>query len=158
VVRQQMAFRSWAQRSSIIPWGLAAVVALGLSGCGNGGTCDVRGTVKFKDGTPLTRGSIHFEGTGRAAHGTIQPDGSFVMSSYKEGDGVMPGTYQVFIDNTEDPMVWDEAKKAYRYGQPRIATKYSAAATSGLKFDVKGRENFAIEVEPFAPSSGTRVP
>lgn len=128
-------------------------IFLGLGGCGNREMCKVQGTVKFKDGTPLTRGVVHFEGPRYAAHGTIQPDGCYVMSSQAEGDGVAPGTYRIFIDNTEEPMVWVPEKQTYRYGQPQIPAKYAAAATSGLTFDVPGNGVFDIQLDAPAPAN-----
>ena len=78
-----------------------AGVACGL-GAGSGPPLiPVKGKVIFK-GQPLTRGVIKFEpdGYGRRASGQIQSDGTFVLTTDKEGDGVVAGHHQISITGT----------------------------------------------------------
>ena len=60
----------------------------------------VKGKVTLK-GQPLTTGTIRFEPDdfGRPASGKLQSDGTFVLSTPKEGDGVVPGHHRVSITN-----------------------------------------------------------
>ena len=82
-----------------------AVMLLGLVGCGGDATAPnlsatlpVRGTVAYK-GKPMTGGTIKFEpeDTGREAHSAIGPDGTFVLSTFKEGDGAIAGLHRVAV-------------------------------------------------------------
>lgn len=86
-------------------------LTLVAAGCGNGDRVTVypvRGSVMF-DGKPMEGGgSISFvplEGqSGKAAGGTIERDGRYVMSTYGDGDGSMAGKFRVVIGQS----VWDE--------------------------------------------------
>ncbi len=84
---------------------IAALVLIGsCAGCGANGAgtmptlIPVKGHVTFK-GEPLTTGTVRFEPTdyGRAASGKLQSDGSFVLTTLKEGDGVIPGHHRVYV-------------------------------------------------------------
>jgi hypothetical protein len=84
--------------------------AAGLACCGGcgsspsgppaGATIPVKGKVTYR-GKPLTRGTITFEPTdaGRDANGAIQSDGSFTLTTFKDGDGAIPGTHKVKVNN-----------------------------------------------------------
>jgi hypothetical protein len=68
----------------------------------------VRGLVTF-EGKPLAGGgSIAFlpinDQKGKGAGATIDSDGRFVMSTYKDGDGSIAGQFRVLITQS----VWDE--------------------------------------------------
>jgi len=58
----------------------------------------VKGTIIYR-GKPLTKGQIMFEpvDAGRDAYGTIGPDGTFVMSTFKQGDGAVRGVHKVSV-------------------------------------------------------------
>ena len=78
---------------------LALVMLLALAGCGalsapqGATTVPVKGKVTH-NGKPLTKGVINFqpEGAGKDATGEIQPDGTFVLTTYKKDDGAVVGT------------------------------------------------------------------
>jgi hypothetical protein len=86
---------------------LATLMLLACLGCGTdsgtfvGATVPVKGKVSFK-GKPLTQGEIVFEpdSGGREAHGTIQPDGTFELTTFKHGDGAVAGTHRVAVTGT----------------------------------------------------------
>jgi hypothetical protein len=85
---------------------LNSLVLAANMGCGSGQgqpaqVVPVKGKVTFK-GQPLTKGVIKFRPVdlGREASGTIQSDGTFVLSTYKEGDGAAIGRNQVSIKGT----------------------------------------------------------
>ena len=71
---------------------LAALILSTCWGCGSdaspyvGTTVPVKGKVTYK-GKPLTQGQIVFEpdNSGREAHGSIQPDGTFELSTFTTG-------------------------------------------------------------------------
>jgi hypothetical protein len=86
----------------------------------------VKGKVTYK-GKPLTKGLIRFEpdGYGRKARGQLQADGTFVLTTEKEGDGVVAGHHQVSITGTGS----HPAKEV-------VPKKYTQRATSQLAADV----------------------
>jgi hypothetical protein len=124
---------------------LAGMALFGsLAGCG-AGLQPVRGKVTLPDGKPAAGSQVVFEGTeaGKkvSARGDVGPDGSYVMSTFKPGDGVPPGKYKVQVN--PPPMVNAEGP----YVSPFHA-KYSNLETSGLEFEVKrgGTNDFPIQV------------
>lgn len=75
---------------------LFLLLCLFFTGCGKG-FVPADGKVAFDDGTPLKTGSITFETATFMASGNINPDGTFVLTSLDEGDGLPPGDYTVTI-------------------------------------------------------------
>ncbi|MGL4942722.1 MAG: hypothetical protein ACRC46_05985 [Thermoguttaceae bacterium] len=66
------------------------------AGCG--AKTPLQGKVVFSDDqSPLTVGTVLFTSSTFLARGEIKPDGTFVVESAAEGDGIPPGTYQVVI-------------------------------------------------------------
>jgi hypothetical protein len=100
-------------------------------GCGSGQAVlpplvQVKGKVTYK-GQPVTKGFVHFEseGYGRNATGKLGPDGTFVLTSIKEGDGVVAGEHRVSIEGTGKTT----AKEL-------IPKKYASPSTSKLVAEV----------------------
>src|SRR4051794_30930832 len=57
----------------------------------------VSGTVRV-DGKPITQGTIMFApADGKAAVGSIGPDGTYVLTTYQMGDGAAVGSHRVSI-------------------------------------------------------------
>jgi hypothetical protein len=86
---------------------LTALVLVSCPGCGAGAGAQVGPTVPVKgrvtyQGKPLTQGTITFEpvDTGREANGNIGPDGTFVLTTFKEGDGAVAGVHRVGVVGT----------------------------------------------------------
>lgn len=87
----------------ILGWLLCA------AGCGSSGPFDyvkVSGNVSFEDGEPLTVGRVIFESQAasvgnahpRAGVGDLSDSGDFEsVTSYKPGDGLVPGEHKVAI-------------------------------------------------------------
>lgn len=127
------------------PRRLATLAALfAVVGCGPGHDYElapVRGTVAVA-GSPLTAGRVMFAPvaaagslkSGKPGFGDLQPDGSFVVSSYSEGDGAVVADHWVsVIANT------DEAKRQLDGASRVTYPKRLTVAT--------GEENvFAIEL------------
>jgi hypothetical protein len=82
----------------------------------------VKGKVTYK-GQPVTKGMIKFEpdGYGRPANGKLGSDGTFVLTTLKEGDGVVAGEHRVYIIGT--------GKTAAKELVPK---KYASPSTSKL--------------------------
>jgi hypothetical protein len=124
-----------------------ALILVTAVGCGSGNTYPVRGKVFFKDGTPLTGGVVVFKPVDDSlkvtAQGDIQQDGTFIVATYKEGDGALPGKYQVAI--TPPPRKKIREKPVER---PIIHPRFENYETSGLQFEVKrGKNECPIEVD-----------
>jgi hypothetical protein len=76
------------------------LLCFAVSGCSNG-FVPVHGKVTFEDGSPLTQGGIAFSTATFMADGKIQPDGTFTLTSLKQGDGLPVGNYTVTISASE---------------------------------------------------------
>jgi hypothetical protein len=119
---------------------MASTVCLLLPflGCGSSTpqgapTLPVKGKVIFK-GQPLTKGTVSFEpeGPGKEAFGEIQPDGTFVLTTYKKDDGAVLGKHRVSVSN---------AGKS-------VPLKYASFAASQLEVEVsEGKADYPIELK-----------
>ena len=73
-----------------------------LVGCGSNlpSTAPVTGTLHWEDGKPVEGASVRFvpaiQGN-REASGSTNKDGEFNLSTFKHGDGAIPGDYSVVI-------------------------------------------------------------
>ena len=84
---------------------LAAATVLPCWGCKTnegphiGSTVPVKGKITYQ-GKPISQGRIIFEPTdaSRPAHGTINKDGTFELSTFKHGDGAVPGTHRITVE------------------------------------------------------------
>jgi hypothetical protein len=111
--------------------GVPAALLL-LAGCGDGRPTrvPVKGRVLI-DGKPLETGNIRFHSTEhRAASAKINADGSFTLSTYDFGDGVVTGEHLVSVNGSKllNP-------RTLRWLAPK---KYASAATSELVYEIAG--------------------
>lgn len=135
---------------------IASVLLIG--GCG--GNVKVKGTVKFANGEPLPGGVVNFTDGQNNYRGEIQTDGTFEMRTFKPGDGIPKGTYQVFLSETlmlssggtkttksgedgSDEMTWEVVGK----NTTTIDRKYNDPVNSGLKVDVTKNMTYDIVLE-----------
>ena len=114
-------------------------VAVVAAGCGRGDelpTAPVSGQLTI-DGTPIPKGQVVFAPEqGRSASGIIQPDGTFVLSTYGDGDGAIVGRHTITVISSEAV----EGADPYDLDSPRrwlVPQRYSNPATSGLSFLVR---------------------
>lgn len=118
-----------------------------LEGCGGGPrVVPVQGTVQF-EGKPLRYGSVMFQPeSGQPARGTIQPDGSFVLTTYNKGDGAVVGTHRVRITayESQNPRASQVAQTELALGRSLIPKRYTDYDTSGIVVEVGADRN-----EPF---------
>ncbi|QDT80365.1 hypothetical protein Mal35_38360 [Gimesia maris] len=159
------------QNPHFIQFCLLLSLASTLTGCGNDGNVPVFPTsgVVLYDGKPMAGGgAISFvpltPQKGKAAGGTINEDGSFVMSTYGEGDGSAAGEFRVTIyqstsqePDTESMPVDGQAEGAKVTEPIQIVEKddiippiYSDATKSPVtvKIDPNGNnESLKIELE-----------
>lgn len=126
------------------------LVLVALStGCSNVGDnmLAVGGVVKYSDGQPVTgeAATIVFHPVrsaesklSRPASGTIDPDGSFELMTFKPGDGVYPGEYHVVL----------KAWSNYRKQRSAVPKKYTNETTTPLSATVNQEETiFEFTVE-----------
>jgi hypothetical protein len=124
---------------------IVGVVAILIAGCSSEGmehppTYSVTGKVTYK-GETVPKGGISFHGgEGRPASGKIQPDGTYSLSTFSEGDGAVAGHYTVSIvaneaDTTKMPRPGEKPPKDL------VPKKYSRPETSGLTADVEKKAN-----------------
>jgi hypothetical protein len=116
---------------------VACIILLGLlcSGCNSGGPFDyvpVSGKVTYEDGSPIPGGcrllftalDVEPVGTAHARPGraNVNASGEFdVVTSYKYGDGLVPGEHKVVIlSGTEIE------------GAPVVSKEYTSALTTPL--------------------------
>jgi hypothetical protein len=129
--------------------GLAAGLALTLSLAGCSGDPDkigavpASGTVTYK-GKPLETGSIQFiPAKGRSASGVIK-EGNFVMSTYDELDGAIPGKHAVIISAYKEVKVAGSTEPEQDLIVPE---KYANAASSGLTVEIPSGGKKDIELK-----------
>ena len=129
---------------------LIAIIGLCLfaAGCGGGPPRPVlvRGQVSYQ-GRPLGGGTVTFipAEPGPPATGQILPDGQFALSTFRPGDGALPGRYSVMIIAVGDTAgrLPDEANPPAALLIPR---KYASHRTSDLTADVAEANN-VIHIE-----------
>lgn len=136
-------------------WIIAASLCLLVSGCGGGNgleTAPATGQVTL-NGQPLPYGAVSFRPkAGSPATGEIQADGSFTLTTYRNGDGAIVGAHEVLVSATEahagtakpvDPGMEAPIPKSL------IPEKYASFSTSGITAEVKpGEQNhFVIELK-----------
>src|SRR6185436_4216757 len=86
------------------PLFLYAALSCLFSGCGPAGqvkTYPVKGRVTFEGKPMVGGGAISLiplvDQPGKTAGGTIQPDGTYVLGTYKDADGSMTGEFRVVV-------------------------------------------------------------
>ena len=129
-----------------------AVWCVALGGCGSDRlpVAPVEGKVLY-NGTPLEFGSVVFQAqAGPPSRGAIRPDGTFVLTTYSDGDGAIIGTNDVRItcfESQRPGYVVDESEEEPGVGQSLIPRKYASPGQSGLKEEVKAENQpFVFEL------------
>lgn len=141
-----------ANRSGFKSWSLLAVALL-LVGCRGGeappDTVRVTGRVAYQ-GRPLSTGTISFQPAGetrgpanRPATGTLDGEGRYELSSFRSGDGAVPGEYRVVIVSLAEAPSIDDPDSAEVWAIPE---RYGNGATSGLTASVPADGSGAVEL------------
>lgn len=131
--------------------GLVWVACVAAVGCSNQPpVAPVRGIVKM-DGKPLPGGRVMFQPiasgekkiVGQVAIGQIQKDGSFVLTTYEDGDGALIGAHHpVVMENRQE----DDPNAA----RPTVAgPKIGVISLNDITYEVvAGEDNeFTIELD-----------
>ncbi len=117
------------------------IAVLFVTGCsGKTPTYPVKGTVSFEDGSPVMFGTIELLSTERPinARGTIDREGNFVLSTFKEGDGAVAGKHQCVI--TQMVVDYYGVQVEHDHGD-LVAEKYSRYSTTDLEVVVETQAN-----------------
>lgn len=148
----------------------AAPLFLGCGGSNELAVVPVKGKI-LCEGEPVTAGTIIFmpvaadkkEVSGRPARGTIQTDGTFVLSTYEFGDGAIIGKHTVtYKPPVKGEGAYEEAEEA-EGGEQELAVvpplqkhacRFGGTATATVK---AGDNNLTIELSPVMPGGGERA-
>src|SRR5262249_47233374 len=119
--------------------------AVSLAGCGGGPQITpVSGKVVYKN-QPLTSGLVMFQpASGQPARGEIQPDGTFVMETFGNGDGATIGVNQVRVVARKAPKNTDPTRGEVGVGELTLPEKLASYGTSGIEITVE-----AGKTEPY---------
>jgi len=119
---------------------MATLIAAGCSGAKTPETAAVQGKVTYR-GKSITQGVVLFtpEGSGQAATGEIQADGSFQLTTFQKNDGARPGKYRVAVQPF--PAAGAVPGLEFPGGKPPIPAKYLDVHSSGLTAEVKPGKN-----------------
>lgn len=149
-------------------------ICICVCGCGGGAgddewsakrseTVPVTATVTM-GGSPLAGASVAFLPAleeGRGASGLSGEDGKLTLTTYKPGDGVIPGEYRVTVtkvqqssvevtDDPDDPNYGNEDEEELNEEpQSLIPERYGVADDSGFSADVteSGPNEFTFDLE-----------
>ncbi|MGL4944604.1 MAG: hypothetical protein ACRC46_15595 [Thermoguttaceae bacterium] len=125
----------------------------------------VKGTVKFEDGTPLTKGTIVFESATTRVSSPLTAKGEFTLGGVTVNDGVPPGTYKGWFIGTFADSASTSGGGAGRHAAPRampkqiplIDQKYFEGATSGMTLEIaKGSGAIKRDIVVEKPSAGKK--
>ena len=131
--------------------GIAAMLL--VTGCSD--VIKVHGTVTYPDGTPVTHGCVTFECGHELALGMLDKSGHYRLGRFKDGDGIKPGEYSVWLTGTNitETKVDTSGGGLYRAASSTttatVHKKFTSKSTSNLTFDAKpgGSKTFDFVVE-----------
>lgn len=124
---------------------LVLIVAAAPAGCGatlpaHPEAHPVRGEVRLSNGRPVRFGRVSYHpepgSSGLEAHGEIRKDGSYTMTTFQKGDGVVPGRYAVSVH----PYSYATGNFRIDRASP-IPRRYGKAEASDLRVEVAARAN-----------------
>jgi hypothetical protein len=106
--------------------------------------------VVYPDGKPLTKGTVEFEAVDEprpiTASSEIDPDGTFLLGTFKPDDGAVAGRHRIAV--IANPEIGTEAERPEKLPPAVIASRFSEFKTSGLETIVEPRmNNVLIEVD-----------
>jgi hypothetical protein len=129
--------------------GLLTVAVLACVGCGASRTAAVTGTVLHK-GKPVPLARVMFSTAGApVAVGLTDDSGCYSLSTYREGDGAVPGEHRVTVNPirrlsedgvTPSPINWPDISPAYQdFTTTPLRVEVVAGRTNTIDLDLKGK-------------------
>ena len=124
-------------KSRLFALGLSYFLICGCGGSGARQVAPVSGVVTI-DGKPLTQGTVTFVPTvGQSAKATINPDGSYVMTTYSSSDGAPVGENRVMVDAAIRGRSGSDDLLGMSIIESPIPREYADIGTSKLVFKVE---------------------
>lgn len=134
--------------------GLVALTGLFASGCGDSGPklYSVKGSVKV-DGKPAANATVFLHRKGRTdlaeptPYGRCGADGTFAVTTTKDGDGAQVGDYSVTV-------VWPDMSKEPNGSGERpdlLRGTYAGVGNSAIKATVEAKDNTLPDIALTAP-------
>ena len=109
-------------------------------------TYPVAGKVEFTSGGPVHVGTVELKSRqhGVQARGQIQPDGSFTLTTYKDGDGAVAGTHDCVVAQ----FVMAEGIAGHRPSTIGVIDRrFASYSTSGLSIEISAGESNHLLIE-----------
>lgn len=140
----------------LVAWGALGI----LAGCGANepGLVPVRGQITLDGGTWPREGVLYFtpvstpspDSPMRPASAKFGTDGRFAVTSFREGDGLFPGEYQVAVEcwETEPGIAGDGTMIP---GSGPVPESYRVGSTSGLTLTVEPQGATATDFDVKTP-------
>jgi hypothetical protein len=131
-------------------WKLLALAtcAVATPGCSDGRlpTVPVTGRVVFLDGSPVRTGTVELQSRTHPiqARGTIDPDGSFRLTTYDAGDGAVAGTHDCVVVQT---VIAEKLPGFVGTLEGVVDPRFASYATSGLKAEIKPGQVNSLTLE-----------
>ena len=159
-------------RAGRLARGLAAAAVVAAAGCSGDPfrAIPIDGKLVAADGSPVSadgytvsfRTEVADKVTGKTkfmtSTGVVQPGGTFKLSTYKYGDGVVAGTHAVsiyFIGGVPNAQVQTEGSTtpvAPAQARVQLPAKYQVAETSGLTATVTtDTRDIVLSIETITP-------
>ena len=113
-----------------------------LSGCGRKGpeVVPVEGTITLDGGPWPKPGTLYFTAetsssglTSRPAMGAFDTDGNLTVTTFKKGDGLIPGKHKIRVECWETPPRMGSTTPPKSY----LPNRYCSTSTSGLAVTVE---------------------
>ena len=146
---------------------VVAAVLIAIVGCGPSGQVKVypvKGLVKFEGKPMVGGGAISFvpvsEQAGKTAGGIIKPDGTYELTTYRDGDGSMTGEFRVaiFQETAQEQVATPDGTAPVAAAKPdvpqadRIPLVYMNDRETPLKANVEAKTvneiNFDLKRQP----------
>lgn len=137
---------------SFCPVCLTALCCLVVAGCGRGGPelVNIKGKVTYGGGPWPAKGALYFnpvdpaEGMPRiSSRADFDTDGNFAVTSFDDGDGLVPGKYTVVVECWDSPPEPGKPSKSY------VPKRYQTSRTSDLEVVIKsgaGTQEVTLDV------------
>ena len=133
------------------------LVLLSFTGCNSSPELFPATGKVIYNGEPLRFGRVMLQPeVGNVSQAEIQPDGTFEVSTYKQGDGIAPGSYRVSVmcyegHNPAAKQVQSDQLEGMSLGKSLIPLKYTRARSSGLNAAISPDEPNEILLELKGP-------
>jgi hypothetical protein len=111
------------------------------AGCGN--NVRVTGKVTFEDGSPVTAGTVIFT-TEKAQFSGFIKNGSYDAGATKNGQGIPPGTYKVWLSDTARVEAIPNSPDTAAF--PQITAEFTSPSGTPLQLEVKSGGSITFDI------------